>query len=73
MAVDLKGLAERVKALETKFGKASVPAAVSTKPRKSSDYNVFVKKYITDNKSPTKAHKELFSEAAKAWSESKIK
>ncbi len=54
---------ERLSKLESQFGKKII--------KKQSDYNVFVKKYIADNKKDSKNHRELFSEAAKAWSASK--
>ena len=68
----MEALEKRMDALETKFGKAKTPVK-PVKPRKPSEYNTFVKKYISDNKSPTKSHKELFAEAAKAWSSAKTK
>ena len=42
------------------------------KPRKPSEYNIFMKDYFAKNsKDPKKTHRELFTEAAKAWSAKK--
>ena len=64
-------LDKRIKLLESKLGssKDKPPKA----PRKSSDYNIFVKDYIfkEKNKGTTKSHRELFTDAAKAWSDKK--
>jgi len=39
------------------------------KPRKPSEYNIFMKKFLTDDKkkNPDKSHSERFTEGAKAW------
>ena len=63
----IKKLEERVADLESKNG---VPKK-ERKPRKPSEYNEFIKDYFSKNKDPKKTHKELFGEAAKAWSSSK--
>ena len=44
-----------------------VPPKKEKKPREPSKYNIFVQEYISKNKDSNKSHKELFSEAAKAW------
>ena len=73
----METLEKRIQALESGFGKAGKTDKVDKtdktdkKPRKPSDYNKFMSKYIADNKSPSKTHPELFSEAAKAWTTSK--
>ena len=61
---ELKNLEARIKALETKIPKAE---------RKKSDYNIFVQEYIANEKkkATTKTHRELFSDAAKQWSNNK--
>jgi hypothetical protein len=41
------------------------------KPRKPSEYNIFVKDYISKHKDPKKDHKELFADAVKAWNTKK--
>ena len=39
------------------------------KPRKPSEYNIFMKKFLTDDKkkNPDRTHAERFTEGAKAW------
>ena len=59
----IKNLEKRVTDLESKLTEKKPPRA----PREPSEYNKFVAEYITKNKDPKKAHKELFSEAVKAW------
>ena len=46
---------------------------VDKKPRAASKYNTFVQEYIEKEKKggSTKNHKDLFKEAAKAWSANK--
>ena len=65
--IDIKDLDKRIKALEDNLNKKEKV------PRKESEYNKFMKKYIADEKAngSTKSHKDLFSEGAKAWSQSK--
>jgi hypothetical protein len=64
MALELKNLEARIKALETKS-----KCEVVKKPRQKSKYNEFVQDYIANEKrkETTKSHKELFGDAAKAW------
>ena len=64
----LSDLEKRITALECNFGKK--PKS-DKPPRKPSEYNNFVKKYFKDHKDSGKLHKVLFSEASKAWNESK--
>jgi len=66
----IKKIDQRVKDLE-KLLSSSGQTKKEKKPRKKSEYNIFVQKYISKNKDPSKSHKELFSDAAKAWGESK--
>jgi hypothetical protein len=61
----IKKLEQRVNDLESKFGDSSKKEA--RKPRKPSEYNKFMGEYMAKNKSDKKSHKELFSEAVKAW------
>jgi len=63
----IKKLEQRVSNLENKFG--SKP---DKKPRKKTEYNIFVQDYIAKHKDPKKNHLELFSEAAKAWTKNKV-
>jgi hypothetical protein len=65
----IKKLEQRVSDLESKTS-AVVPKK-ERKPRKPSEYNDFMKDYFSKNKDPKKTHKELFGEAAKAWSSKK--
>ena len=67
MDLVIKKLEERVTELESKSG---VPKK-ERKPRKPSEYNDFMKDYFAKNKDSKKSHKELFGEAAKAWSSKK--
>jgi len=65
---DYQKLEKRLKAVEDKVnssGHEKEPKA----PRKSSDYNIFMGKYISDQKKngSTKPHKELFTDGANAW------
>jgi hypothetical protein len=64
----LEELEKRIAALEkgSAFGKK--PPKV---PRKPSEYNKFVQKYIKEHKDPNKPFKDIFMEASKAWNESK--
>ena len=59
----IKKLEQRLTDLESKMGKPQK----ERKPREPSEYNKFIKKYISANKHPKKTHSELFSEGAKAW------
>lgn len=73
---ELKMLSDRVSELESKTGKSKniVPQSASEKkPRKPSEYNIFVQEYIASEKKKgnSKKHSELFSEAAKAWTSAK--
>jgi len=66
---EIKKLEKRIADLEKKIDspkKAKVP-------RKKSDYNIFVQKFIATEKkkNPDKSHQEHFKEAAAAWSAKK--
>ena len=68
--LSISSLEKRVKALEeASSGKPSKEKA----PRKESEYNKFMKKYIADEKAKgsNKSHKDLFAAGAKSWSENK--
>jgi hypothetical protein len=72
MTSDLSSLEKRIKALED----ASVKEPIKEKaPRKESEYNKFMKKFIADEKAKgsTDSHKDLFSKGAKAWTQQKTK
>jgi len=65
----ISDLEKRLKLVENQLvGKNAVK-----KERKPSEYNKFVQDYITKEKkkSTDKNHRELFKEAAKAWSSEK--
>jgi len=64
---DFDKLDKRIKALEEKVGASG--SKKEKKPRKSSDYNIFMKEYIAEQKEKgtTKASKELIADGAKAW------
>ena len=68
--VTLTELEKRVKDLE-KRGNEFGTTKKDKKPREKSKYNIFVQDFFKKNKGSSKTHKELFSEAAKAWSETK--
>ena len=63
----IKKLDQRITDLESKMGKPQK----EKKPRKPSEYNIFVKDYLSKNKDPKKDHKELFADAVKAWNTKK--
>jgi hypothetical protein len=64
----IKKLEERITQLESKM---TTPVKPPRAPRAPSEYNKFMGDYISKNKDPKKTHKELFSEAVKAWNISK--
>ena len=68
--LDYQKLDKRLKVLEKKSGNDT---DIDKKPRKSSDYNVFMKDYIAEQKTKgtTKSHRDLFTDGAKAWSTKK--
>ena len=70
---ELETLQKRVTELENKFGKSK--PIKDKKPREPSEYNKFMKSFFETEKKrdPSKSHKELFSEAAKAWTLQKHK
>ena len=63
-------LEERVQTLENTIQK-NEGSTKEKKKRSPSKYNEFVQKFFKDNVNSSKTHKELFGEAAKAWSENK--
>ena len=66
----IKKFEQRLSDLESKV-KGSKPGKPDKAPRKPSEYNIFMGKYIKDNKSDKKPHKELFAEAVKEWNKVK--
>jgi len=69
-----KDLESRVSELETQlasFGK--IKPAKEKKPRKPSEYNIFMGKFMSDDKkkNPDKPHTQRFTDATKAWGENK--
>lgn len=67
----LNEIEKRLSKLEEKMIRDSPtpPTTKEKKPRKSSDYNIFMKEYIAQQKSSgvNKSPKELIAEGAKAW------
>ena len=75
---DFQKLVKRLKAVEDKLGNGtgstgSTGSKEPKAPRKSSEYNIFMGKYISDQKKSgsTKSHRDLFADGAKAWKEHK--
>jgi len=66
-------LEERVAALETKFGKSSEKPEKEKKPRKASEYNIFMGKFIPEYKKdhPKASHQDAFAAGAKEWKKTK--
>ena len=65
---DYEKFNKRLTELEDKFAQKTSKPVKEKKPRKPSEYNIFMKNYFVKNKDPKKTHRELFTEAAKAWS-----
>ena len=66
---DYEKFNKRLKELEDKI---NIKPVKEKKPRKPSEYNIFMKNYFAKNsKDSKKTHRELFTEAAKAWGENK--
>lgn len=70
MSADDNKFEERLKAIEDKL---KLNKEITKKPRKPSEYNNFVGKYISENSKNGKKHSEVFSEGTKAWNEHKEK
>ena len=71
---EFQKLDKRLKAVEEKLINNTGSGLKKEKiPRKSSEYNLFMGKYISDQKASgsTKSHKDLFSDGAKAWKDHK--
>ena len=67
---DYKALDKRIKALEDRSGDSKMgKEKVEKKTRPPSEYNIFMKKYINEEKEKgsKKSHAEIFSAGAKAW------
>lgn len=74
MSADIiKNFEQRISDLESKIksGKSDKSDKPPKLPRKPSEYNIFMGKYIKDNKNQSKPHKELFAEAVKEWNKIK--
>jgi len=69
---DFQKLDKRLKAVEEKLSNNGNNVKEKI-PRKSSEYNLFMGKYISDQKASgsTKSHKDLFADGAKAWKDHK--
>jgi|UniRef100_A0A6C0I8L8 hypothetical protein len=67
---DIEDLNKRVKILEDSLKNQSIK---EKPPRKETEYNKFMKTYIAEQKQKgtKKSHRDLFTEAAKAWKEKK--
>ena len=68
----ISSLEKRVKALEEATSNGN-SVKKEKAPRKESEYNKFMKKFIADEKAKgsNKSHRDLFAEGAKSWSENK--
>ena len=67
-------LSEKFTELEKRVNEmGKVKPVKEKKPREKSEYNIFMKKFIEDEKKKdsTKSHQDLFKAGAKAWSEAK--
>jgi hypothetical protein len=60
---DLSELDKRLTELESKVN--NPPKPKRTRPK--SEYNIFMAKYLEENKNSKKSHKEKFIEGAEAW------
>jgi len=71
----MENLEKRISELEKQIKGGSSVGKKEKVPRKPSEYNKFVKNFIDTEKKKNKdkSHKELFAEAAKAWSSEKKK
>jgi hypothetical protein len=69
---DYQKLEKRIKAVENQLSNSG-EVKKPKEPRKSSEYNLFMGKYISEQKKngSTKSHKDLFADGAKAWKEHK--
>ena len=71
---ELKDLKEKFAKLENQVNAmGKVKPAKDKKPRKPSEYNKFMGKFMADDKkkNPDKDHSVRFKDAAKAWSDEK--
>ena len=67
---DFELLEEKFTNLELKVNAmGKVKPVKDKKPRKPSEYNIFMKKFLSDDKkaNPDRKHAERFTEGAKAW------
>ena len=73
---DIEKLTEKFTELEERInGMGKVKPAKDKKPRKPSEYNIFMGKFMADDKkkNPDKVHTQRFIDATKAWGEKKPK
>jgi len=75
MSDDYKSLEKRLADLEQKVNSGSSKSPKEKKTREPSEYNKFMKEHLAKlrEKHPNKSHKDLFTEAANAWSKEKGK
>ena len=73
---DIEKLTEKFTELEERInGMGKVKPVKDKKPRKPSEYNIFMGKFMADDKkkNPDKLHTQRFIDATKAWGEKKPK
>ena len=69
---DIELLQDKFTKLEEKLNEmGKVKPVKEKKPRKPSEYNIFMGKYMSDDKkkNPDKPHTQRFTDATKAWGE----
>jgi hypothetical protein len=69
---EIKDLEKRLSEVEKKLNDKTKPLK-EKKPRKKTEYNIFVQDFISSEKKKNEnlSHKELFAKAAKEWSSKK--
>jgi len=69
----IEELSKRVDALESSFGKKQKTDKADKKPRKPSEYNTFMAKFIPEYKKdhPKASHQDAFAAGAKEWKKEK--
>ena len=73
--MDMKKLEQRISDLESKLSEPTESKKPPRPPRKPSEYNIFMGKFMADDKkkNPDKVHTQRFIDATKAWGEKKPK
>jgi hypothetical protein len=69
---EIEKLTEKFTELESRINEmGKVKPVKEKKPRKPSEYNIFMGKFMADDKkkNPDKPHTQRFTDATKAWSE----